>query len=313
MVYYILHKLNINIISLTKTWGIKWFSDKLCSNNVNIRECCWPVVSSYEAHSIFVSYACHSTPLKQARVPSLAWFSDKLCSNNVNIRECCWPVVSSYEAHSIFVSYACHSTPLKQARVPSLALRTCFCIWGPFCKDPIMTWLEYHVAELHFLWFWNLALFFARTTFTALMFHVLVFRSVIIGLYKTTSHLTYLDNVLNESKTLCLLDFIFPWMDSTLTFVRSLQWQLFAVIALGRFRPHCVNTFTAKFSQKQISTKFPTPSSTLAVKGLIREQWPLSGVTPDRDGGGVNLRPQPSLHLPTITNPTRPLDSCTGW
>ena len=139
------------------------------------------------------------------------------------------------------------------------------------------------------------------------MFHVLVFRSVIIGLYKTTSHLTYLDNVLNESKTLCLLDFIFPWMDSTLTFVRSLQWQLFAVIALGRFRPHCVNTFTAKFSQKQISTKFPTPSSTLAVKGLIREQWPLSGVTPDRDGGGVNLRPQPSLHLPTIKNPTRPL------
>ena len=264
MVYYILHKLNINIISLTKTWGIKWFSDKLCSKNVNIRECCWPVVSSYGAHSIFVSYACHSTPL-------------------------------------------------KQARVPSLALRTCFCIWGPFCKDPIMTWLEYHVAELHFLWFWNLALFFARTTFTALMFHVLVFRSVIIGLYKTTSHLTYLDNVLNESKTLCLLDLIFPWMDSTLTFVRSLQWQLFAVIALGRFRPHCVNTFTAKFSQKQISTKFPTPSSTLAVKGLIREQWPLSGVTPDRDGGGVNLRPQPSLHLPTITNPTRPLDSCTGW
>ena len=259
MVYYILHKLNINIISWTKTWGIKWFSDKLCSNNVNIRECCWPVVSSYGAHSIFVSYACHSTPL-------------------------------------------------KQARVPSLALRTCFCIWGPFCKDPIMTWLEYHVVELHFLWFWNLALFFARTTFTALMFHVLVFRSVIIGLYKTTSHLTYLDNVLNESKTLCLLDFIFPWMDSTLTFVRSLQWQLFAVIALGRFRPHCVNTFTAKFSQKQISTKFPTPSSTLAVKGLIREQWPLSGVTPDRDGGGVNLRPQPSLHLPTITNPTRPLD-----
>ena len=259
MVYYILHKLNINIISLTKTWGIKWFSDKLCSNNVNIRECCWPVVSSYGAHSIFVSYACHSTPL-------------------------------------------------KQARVPSLALRTCFCIWGPFCKDPIMTRLEYHVAELHFLWFWNLALSFARTTFTALMFHVLVFRSVIIGLYKTTSHLTYLDNVLNESKTLCLLDFIFPWMDSTLTFVRSLQWQLFAVIALGRFRPHCVNTFTAKFSQKQISTKFPTPSSTLAVKGLIREQWPLSGVTPDRDGGGVNLRPQPSLHLPTITNPTRPLD-----
>ena len=259
MVYYILHKLNINIISLTKTWGIKWFSDKLCSNNVNIRESCWPVVSSYGAHSIFVSYACHSTPL-------------------------------------------------KQARVPSLALRTCFCIWGPFCKDPIMTWLEYHVAELHFLWFWNLALFFARTTFTALMFHVLVFRSVIIGLYKTTSHLTYLDNVLNESKTLCLLDFIFPWMDSTLTFVRSLQWQLFAVIALGRFRPHCVNTFTAKFSQKQISTKFPTPSSTLAMKGLIREQWPLNEVTPDRDGGGVNLRPQPSLHLPTITNPTRPLD-----
>ena len=136
---------------------------------------------------------------------------------------------------------------------PSLALRACFCIWGPFCKDPTMTWLEYHVAVL------ESCPFFSRTTFTALMFHVLVFRSVIIGLYNTTSHLTYLDNVLNESKTLCLLDFIFPWMESTLTFVRSLQWQLFAVIALGWFRPHCVNPFTAKFSQKQISTKFPTP------------------------------------------------------
>lgn len=101
MVYYILHKLNINIISLTKTWGIKWFSDKLCSKNVNIRECCWPVVSSYGAHSIFVSYACHSTPL-------------------------------------------------KQARVPSLALRACFCIWGPFCKDPIMTWLEYHITSQNY-------------------------------------------------------------------------------------------------------------------------------------------------------------------
>ena len=139
---------------------------------------------------------------------------------------------------------------------PSLALRTCFCIWGPFCKDTTMTWHEYHVAELHFLWFWNLALFFSGTIFTALMFHVLEFRSVIIGLYKNTSHLTYLDNVLNESKTLCLLDFIFPWMDSTLTFVRSLQWQLFTVKALGWFWPHCVNPFTAKFSQKQISTKF---------------------------------------------------------
>ena len=177
---------------------------------------------------------------------------------------------------------------------PSLALRACFCIWGPFCKDPTMTWLEYHVVELHFpwfwnlalffsgttftalmfhvlvfrsviiglytwleyhvvelhfLWFWNLALFFSGTTFTALMFHVLVFRLVIIGLYKNTFHLTYLDNVLNESKTLCLFDFIFPWMDSTLTFVRSLQWQLFTVKALGWFRPHCVNPLRAKFSQ----------------------------------------------------------------
>ena len=182
-------------------------------------------------------------------------------------------------------------------------------MWGPFCKDPTMTWLEYHVAELHFLWFWNLALFFSRTTLTALMFHVLVFRSVIIGLYKTTSHLTYLDNVLNESKTLCLLDFIFPWMDSTLTFVRSLQWQLFAVIALGRFRPHCVNPFTAKFSQKQISTKFPTPSSTLAVKGLIREQWPLSGVTPDRDGGGVKSTTPAKFAPPYHYKSNAP----TGW